>query len=108
MANSPDYDIASLVGRAATAEQVRRILADLQARLRALDERAFTTTKIQEAIHAIAESRNLDSGQIRRPLDVIFAWQADSHGLLERMAILGRTQVLDHLSIALRSLTDRA
>ena len=108
MTKGVHYDLAALVGTEMTAQEVSSLLADVKGVLESLEESEFKTQRLESALRVVADRREIDLGQVIRPLRVIMLGEAGSHGLYETMVMVGKDGVVRLIESAVRALGDRA
>jgi glutamyl/glutaminyl-tRNA synthetase len=102
--SAPRYDLALLVGKELTAEQVRLLLAAARDLLQSLDEGEFTRQNLDRGLRAVADSKELDPTHLFRPLRVAVQGNIGTPGLYETIISLGKEPTLKLLNTAIRSL----
>jgi len=76
-------------------EGAAEILADVAARLEALD--GFTPEAIERELRAVSAARGVKAGAVMQPVRVAVCGRAETPGIFETLALVGKEKVLDRL-----------
>lgn len=76
-------------------EGAAEILADVAARLEALD--GFTPEAIERELRAVSAARGMKAGEVMQPVRVAVCGRAETPGIFETLAVVGKEKVLDRL-----------
>ncbi len=106
--NTLHYDLALLIGKESSAEQVHLLLADARDFLRALGEADFTRHNLDQGLRAVAGKRGIDPAWLFRPLRVALQGNMGQPDLYETMLALRRDRTLKLVEEAIRSLGSMA
>jgi len=102
--DAPEYNSELLIWKKSTADEVKKILSELNKLLNTISVQSWNQQYLQERVGEWIKDKNYSNGTVLWPLRVALSGQENSPGPFEIAEVLGKNEVLARVNSAINKL----